>query len=160
MKLKYKFLKLSISLLVLTAIIYAIHYHLNNEVSSRVNRKSNLSLQNDVTMKLRNNLLELLLDSEIQLETTSQRRVLINALQDLKSFQPDQFENIKYPDLDGTLNKRRLIDVLKDHLVPSTPKEITKHSLLDDLRNPEVISRIDSLIKELEEIDKQENDSN
>jgi hypothetical protein len=68
--------------------------------------------------------------AEIQAETDAQRDVLRRALRDLATLPAAELRAARYPASDGRPAQRDLVQVLRGHLVPTTPQGVDLDELL------------------------------
>lgn len=96
-----------------------------------------------------NRLVRLLHAAEIQAETDEQRAELRRALQDLRDKPRPALDLARYAAADGQPDQRRLLEVLRAHVVPPAPVELDLDALVAGRDEPAGRAALDDTIARL-----------
>lgn len=87
--------------------------------------------------------------AEIQAETDAQRAEVQRALVDILTLGVDELKAKRYADYAGAKDKRTVLEIVADHVVPATPKRLDASAFFADVKSAQaqaaVRDKLDSL---------------
>ena len=87
--------------------------------------------------------------AEIQAETDEQRAEVRKALADMLALNVDELKAKRYADFAGTANRRTVIELIANHVVPSVPHMLDASVFFADVKSPQAQIAVRAKLDEL-----------
>ena len=88
--------------------------------------------------------------AEIQTETDDQRAEVRTALADMLMLTADELQAKRYADFAGVANKRTLVELISNHLLPSAPRLLDAATFFADVKSLEAQSAVRAKLAEVD----------
>ena len=87
--------------------------------------------------------------AEIQAETDEQRAEVRKALADMLALNADELKAKRYADFAGTANRRTVVELIANHVVPSAPHMLDASVFFADVKSPQAQIAVRAKLDEL-----------